>query len=224
MNTWYIFIFLNRTGSVASLKTHYPFLQCLHLSACALAQPASHGGHSGPFITSTNRGLTGIVSVCRGQMNLFAQLAFEQPSDWGRIQYWHECWLLTLFKVYFIDYAITVVQFLFPFAPLSLVPPLHSHAHGCACKFFGLAISYTVLTLPLFCAYQLHWLLTLHALWSLLLWLLGELLEYVMELRQGYHSSHILTFHGCVVLGKLWLFQYVILFMLKVSACLATSQ
>ena len=58
------------------------------------------------------------------------------------------------FKLYFIDYAITVILIFSPLAPLPPAPPTSSgnpphHSlftfMGHACKFFGYSISYTVL-------------------------------------------------------------------------------
>ena len=66
--------------------------------------------------------------------------------------------LFFVFKVYFIDYATTVVSsFFLPFIPLGPAPPptlQHSptpliHVHGLYYKFLVFSISYTVLNLPL---------------------------------------------------------------------------
>ena len=61
-----------------------------------------------------------------------------------------------IFKVYFIDYAITVVPFFLPFIslcpvpsfyPPPSIPPFMSMGH--TYKFFTFSISYTILNLPL---------------------------------------------------------------------------
>ena len=62
---------------------------------------------------------------------------------------------MDIFKIYFIDYAITVV----PFPPLyylppctpppTHIPPLQFMSMGHTYKFFGFYISYTILNLPL---------------------------------------------------------------------------
>ena len=75
-------------------------------------------------------------------------LLFHTPSD--------ESGLPTFFKVYFIDYAITVVPlFSSPLFPSILHSPSNHHSPhqfmsmGGTYKFFGFSISYTILTLPL---------------------------------------------------------------------------
>lgn len=57
----------------------------------------------------------------------------------------------------------------------------------------------------------LRWMRTSYSSLSVVvcfLWPLGEFLEYMMELCQGYHSSHILIFPDCAVLGKLTVSVY----------------
>ena len=60
-----------------------------------------------------------------------------------------------IFKLYFIDYAITVVLIFAPLPPSSQHPPLSQAIPtplfmfmGHVCKFFGYCISYTVLSIP----------------------------------------------------------------------------
>ena len=63
---------------------------------------------------------------------------------------------MKFFKLYFIDYAITVFPILFPFAPFhpSLpfpqpIPTPLFMSVGHTYKFFGYSISYTVLYIPM---------------------------------------------------------------------------
>ena len=62
------------------------------------------------------------------------------------------------FKVYFLDYTITLVPFFLPFIPLypSPLPPLYPPQFmfmGHTYKFFGYSVSYTILNLPMFILY-----------------------------------------------------------------------
>ena len=72
---------------------------------------------------------------------------------------------LTFFKVCFIGYAIIVVPIFLPFplppsTPLpSSNPPPQSMSMGPAYKFFGFSISCIILSIPLFCIYQLCFLI-----------------------------------------------------------------
>ena len=58
---------------------------------------------------------------------------------------------LTVFKVYFIDYVITVVQIFPPLPPSTLYPcslkqsPSQFMSMGCTFKYFGFSISYAIL-------------------------------------------------------------------------------
>ena len=64
---------------------------------------------------------------------------------------------LSLFKTYFIDYALIVVSLFFlPLFPSALYHTSHQHSptplvhvHGRTYKFFGFSISYMILHLPL---------------------------------------------------------------------------
>ena len=68
---------------------------------------------------------------------------------------WYTFIFFIYFKIYFIDYAITVVPLFLPFIhlcpPLPLASPPHTYfiSMGHTYKFFGFYISYTILTLPL---------------------------------------------------------------------------
>ena len=59
------------------------------------------------------------------------------------------------FKMYFIDYATTVVPFIsplyspLPYTPLPLAFLTLVHVHDQTCKCFGFSISHTILNLPL---------------------------------------------------------------------------
>ena len=69
---------------------------------------------------------------------------------------------MVFFKVYFIDYAITVVPFFSPLysaplctPPLSSISPLRSYPWVVHTSFLGFSISHTILNLPwLFCTYH----------------------------------------------------------------------
>ena len=113
--------------------------------------------HNGCTISYSYQKCPRVLIIPNPFQHLLSDFDFSHPSGfWFAFPWWvFHTGIFSFFKIYFIDYAITVVPFFPPFIPLCpvpLLPPSFPHLSSCPWviyKFFGFSISHTVLNLPL---------------------------------------------------------------------------